>query len=81
MAEIASTAPELAEVTGAYLEDCQIAPQIPSTVVSTSGVIAEALDPSMAERLWEISERIVGERKEVFSMREHDVTPALLTRI
>lgn len=57
----AATAPELAQVTGTYLEDCQIAPHIASNVIATNGVIEEALDPVMAERLWDISERIVGE--------------------
>ncbi len=57
-----AVAPELDGVTGVYLEDCRIAEHIPSTTLSAVGVIEEALDQDTADRLWEISEKIVGER-------------------
>jgi len=49
-------------VTGVYLEDTQIAKHIPSDVLSALGVIEEALDPVAADRLWDVSEKIVGEK-------------------
>jgi NAD(P)-dependent dehydrogenase (short-subunit alcohol dehydrogenase family) len=54
-------APELKDVTGIYLEDTRIATHIPSDVLSAVGVIEEALDQESADRLWAISEKIVGE--------------------
>jgi len=58
----AAIAPELKDVTGTYLEDTQIAKHIPSDVLIAVGVIEEALDPVAADRLWAISEEIVGEK-------------------
>jgi NAD(P)-dependent dehydrogenase (short-subunit alcohol dehydrogenase family) len=58
----AAIAPELKNVTGIYLEDTQIAKHIPSDMVSAVGVIEEALDPEAADRLWAVSEKIVGEK-------------------
>jgi hypothetical protein len=58
----AAIAPELKDVTGVYLEDTQIAKHIPSDVLIAVGVVEEALDPEAAERLWTISEEIVGEK-------------------
>lgn len=55
-------APELKDVTGIYLEDTQIAKHIPSDVLSAVGVIEEALDQDSADKLWTISEKIVGEK-------------------
>ncbi len=57
-----AVAPELEGVTGIYLEDVQIAKHIPSDVLSALGVIEEALDQGSADRLWGISEGIVGEK-------------------
>jgi NAD(P)-dependent dehydrogenase (short-subunit alcohol dehydrogenase family) len=57
----AAISPELDGVTGVYLEDCRIAEPIPATVISAVGVIPEALDRAAADRLWQISETIVGE--------------------
>jgi NAD(P)-dependent dehydrogenase (short-subunit alcohol dehydrogenase family) len=54
----AATAPELDGKGGLYLQDCGIAP--PATPEVT-GVKPYALDPAAAARLWEISERMVGE--------------------
>jgi NAD(P)-dependent dehydrogenase (short-subunit alcohol dehydrogenase family) len=55
----AATAPELDGKGGLYLQDCDIAP--PATPEVT-GVKPYALDPAAAARLWEISERMVGEK-------------------
>ena len=38
------------ENSGAYINDCQIAPTVP-----------HASSPEVAERLWELSEKIVSE--------------------
>jgi NAD(P)-dependent dehydrogenase (short-subunit alcohol dehydrogenase family) len=57
-----AVSPELEGVTGIYLEDVQIAKHIPSDVLSALGVIEEALDQDSADRLWGISEKIVGEK-------------------
>jgi NAD(P)-dependent dehydrogenase (short-subunit alcohol dehydrogenase family) len=57
----AAVSRELDGVTGAYLEDCRVAEQVPATVVSAVGVIPEALDIAAADRLWAISETIVGQ--------------------
>ena len=56
-----ATSPELAGVTGVYLEDCEIGKPIPSTTLSAVGVIPEAYDAAAADRLWTISEKIVGQ--------------------
>ena len=58
----AATSPDLAAVSGLYLEDCAIGNPVPSTTMSAVGVIPEAYDEAAADRLWEISEKIVGER-------------------
>ncbi len=58
----AVTAPELEGVTGLYLEDCALGVHIPSTTVSAVGVIPEAYDEAAADRLWDISEKIVGQK-------------------
>jgi NAD(P)-dependent dehydrogenase (short-subunit alcohol dehydrogenase family) len=56
-----AVSPEAEGVTGRYLEDCQVATPVPSTTVSAVGVIPEAYDEASADRLWAISEKIVGE--------------------
>jgi NAD(P)-dependent dehydrogenase (short-subunit alcohol dehydrogenase family) len=47
---------------GHYFEDGNEAPVVPApvTTMGGSGVAAYALDPANAERLWEVSERLVG---------------------
>ena len=57
----AAVGPDLAGVTGKFLEDCQIA-RIDESPMSASGVLPEALDPDSAERMWTLSEQIVGQR-------------------
>jgi NAD(P)-dependent dehydrogenase (short-subunit alcohol dehydrogenase family) len=57
----AATAPELEGRGGLYLEDCHVAaPNDASDALD--GVKPYALDAANAERLWEVSERLVGER-------------------
>lgn len=56
----AATSPELEGRGGIYLEDCQVAE--PATPGSGGGVEGYAVDPEAAERLWSLSEELVGER-------------------
>jgi NAD(P)-dependent dehydrogenase (short-subunit alcohol dehydrogenase family) len=57
----AATAAELAGRGGLYLEDCHVA-AIDDAPDALEGVKSYALDPEDAERLWELSERLVGTR-------------------
>ena len=56
----AATAPELAGRGGLYLEDCQISGTTPPA--GSLGAEAWALDPAAAQRLWTVSEQMLGER-------------------
>ncbi|WP_136519505.1 MULTISPECIES: oxidoreductase [Cellulomonas] len=53
----AATSPLLADRTGVYCEDCDIAP-VAAPDGAGPGVAPWAIDPSEAERLWEYSARI-----------------------
>jgi len=55
----AATSPELAQKGGIYLENCQIAG--PAVQGGNSGVESYALDEAAAERLWALSESLVGQ--------------------
>lgn len=55
----AATAAELARQGGIYLEDCHVAAVDDNS--SQGGVRSYALDPEKAEKLWAISEDMVGE--------------------
>ena len=57
----AATSPDLEGHGGLYLEDCHVAERNddPSSV---SGVRSYALDPESADRLWSLTEGLVGER-------------------
>ncbi|MDZ7783001.1 MAG: SDR family NAD(P)-dependent oxidoreductase [Halioglobus sp.] len=55
----AATAGELADRGGIYLENCQIAG--PAVHGGSGGVESYALDDAAAERLWSLSEELVGE--------------------
>jgi NAD(P)-dependent dehydrogenase (short-subunit alcohol dehydrogenase family) len=57
----AATAPELEGRGGLYLEDCHVA-AVNDAPDARDGVKSYALDPRNAERLWEVSETLVGER-------------------
>lgn len=55
----AATAAELSQSGGIYLENCQIAS--PAVQGSDSGVESYAVDKAAAERLWALSETLVGQ--------------------
>lgn len=55
----AVSAPELAGMGGCYLEDCRVA-TITDDPRTTAGVMAYALDPSLADQLWAATERLIG---------------------
>lgn len=55
----AATSPELAGRGGVYLEDCQVA--MPAASGSSAGVESYAVDAAAAERLWAVSEVLVGQ--------------------
>lgn len=55
----AATAPELAGHGGVYCEDCHVAAVDDAS--PTGGVRSYAVDPHKAERLWTLSEELVGE--------------------
>jgi NAD(P)-dependent dehydrogenase (short-subunit alcohol dehydrogenase family) len=57
----AATAPELEGRGGLYLEDCHVA-AVNDAPDALDGVKSYAVDPKNAERLWEVSESLVGER-------------------
>jgi NAD(P)-dependent dehydrogenase (short-subunit alcohol dehydrogenase family) len=56
----AATAPELAGRGGLYLEDCHVAG--PAQEGRDEGYHPYALDPGQADRLWELSEALVGQK-------------------
>ena len=56
----AATAPELAGSGGLYLEDYHVAG--PAQEGRDDGFHAYALDPVQADRLWELSEELVGQK-------------------
>jgi NAD(P)-dependent dehydrogenase (short-subunit alcohol dehydrogenase family) len=61
---VVATSPDLNGVTGRYFEDCQrseILPKsTPDIAAHASGVAWYALDPARAQRLWEVSEELIG---------------------
>jgi NAD(P)-dependent dehydrogenase (short-subunit alcohol dehydrogenase family) len=57
----AATAPELEGRGGLYLEDCHVA-TVNDAEDALDGVKSYALDPASAERLWEVSEKLVGQK-------------------
>ena len=56
----AATAEELEGIGGVYCEDCQIAQQDDTSPIG--GVRSYALDKGNADRLWDLSEQLVGEK-------------------
>ena len=56
----AATSPALEGMGGIYLEDCGIAEEVP-VGVAEHGYFAWAVDPVSAEKLWAVSETIVGQ--------------------
>ncbi len=59
-----ATAPELEGSGGLYLEDCGIA-EVDDAVDAGGGVRSYALDADAAQRLWSLSEDLVGESFEL----------------
>ena len=55
----AATSGDLEDIGGVYLEDCHIAPVDDES--PTSGCRSWAADPEQAERLWAVSEEMIGE--------------------
>jgi hypothetical protein len=61
----AATAPELEGSGGLCLEDCHVA-DVNDAPDAVDGVKSYALDPWKAERLWEVSEKLVGQSFPLF---------------
>lgn len=57
----AATSPDLANNGGVYLKNCQIA-EVDDSPDMAGGVKSYAVSPENAERLWTISEELVGEK-------------------
>lgn len=57
----AATAPELEGRGGLYLEDCHVA-GVNDAANAADGVRSYAVDPAQAQRLWQVSEELVGGR-------------------
>ena len=57
----AATAPELEGRGGLYLEDCHVA-AVNDAPDALEGVKSYAVDPANAERLWQLTEHLVGQR-------------------
>ncbi len=55
-----ATSPQLNDKGGVYCADCDISPIVDDDSPQTNGVRKWAIDPSMAERLWSLSEKLVG---------------------
>ena len=55
-----ATSPQLNGMGGVYCADCDISPLVPDSSEQTNGVRRWAVDPSMAERLWQLSEQLCG---------------------
>ena len=54
----AATSPQLNGMGGVYCANCDISPLVPDGSEQTDGVRRWAVDPSMAERLWEMSDQL-----------------------
>ena len=59
----AATSAELKGKGGAYLEDCNFAQVQESRPEMPSGVMSYALDAQAAEKLWQVSEQLIEEKK------------------
>lgn len=56
----AATSPQLNGRGGVYCADCDISPLVPDSSEQTNGVRRWAVDPSMAQSLWQLSEQLCG---------------------
>lgn len=59
----AATSADLEGRGGIYLEDCHVA--LPATPDGEGGIEAYAVDPDVANKLWQLSQEMVGERFEL----------------
>lgn len=55
-----ATSPELEDMGGVYCEDCNISEAVPANSSAPYGVRPWAIDPSLAERLWDLSVKMTG---------------------
>jgi NAD(P)-dependent dehydrogenase (short-subunit alcohol dehydrogenase family) len=55
-----ATSAQLDGMGGVYCEDCDIAEAVPADFPEQRGVRPWAMDPSLAERLWTMSEEMTG---------------------
>jgi hypothetical protein len=55
-----ATSPQLNGTDGIYCEDCDIAEVIPGDFRVPAGVAPWASDPELAEKPWQLSERLIG---------------------
>ena len=58
----AATSPQLEGMGGVYLADCEIAPLVEDVEKYPAGVLAYAVDESVAEALWDLSEEMTKKR-------------------
>jgi len=56
----AATSPQLADLGGLYLEDCDVAGPRTSTEMGAPGVFPYAVDQDEAARLWTLSAELTG---------------------
>jgi NAD(P)-dependent dehydrogenase (short-subunit alcohol dehydrogenase family) len=56
----AATSPQLADLGGVYLEDCDVAELRTSDDITAKGVYPYAVDPDEAARLWTLSAELTG---------------------
>lgn len=57
-----AVSPLVEGVGGRYFDDCRESPVVPGPTDATAGVADHAVDPDTAERLWDLSTRLVWER-------------------
>ena len=57
-----ATSPTLDGMGGVYCEDCNIAQAVPADSTGLTGVRLWAIDRTLAQRLWALSERLTGVR-------------------
>ena len=58
----AAVSPQLHDRGGLYLEDSNIAPEVPADSKAPFGVRPYALDPAAADRLWALCAEMTGVR-------------------
>jgi NAD(P)-dependent dehydrogenase (short-subunit alcohol dehydrogenase family) len=56
----AATSPQLAGRGGVFCQDCDVAAMTDRVDMDTGGVMAHAVDPGEAERLWDLSAELTG---------------------